>query len=321
HAFATAGQFTVTATLRNEDGTFAAPPVDVSVAAARLTVTDTAIVGGALHVDFNLLLDQAAGAAGTVSLTGALSGPIATTLTFDADGSGIVLTRADGRPLQYDDYELVLTDSGFASVSGSVLDGDANGVAGGDFATSITYSASTVGVAGLPDFMRGPGEHVDVPSESEAGLQVRFTSQGGVRTMTFTVAWDPALLRVDGVLPGTGLPAGAQIDWTIEDAPGGQMLARITIVSDTPIAAGQQAIVSLDATVPDTAPYGSSEILTVSVEMINNAAPAATQDEEALHLVGYYGDTDADRQLTLMDLWLTTRVALGIDSEFRDWAG
>src|SRR3546814_6894422 len=50
-----------------------------------------------------------------------------------------------------------------------------------------------------------------------------------------------------------------------EAAPGGKRVAIISIVSDTPIPAGNRWLLSLDATVPDNAPYGSSEILTVIV--------------------------------------------------------
>jgi hypothetical protein len=114
---------------------------------------------------------------------------------------------------------------------------------------------------------------------------------------------------------------GAQLTWTVVPGAGGKSLLRVTIVSDTAIAAGSVHLVSLDATVPANAPYGASEVLTVAVERINNAAPSATQADEALQLVGYHGDTDADRQLTLEDLWLTSRVVRGLDPAFRAWPG
>ncbi|HEY6817505.1 MAG TPA: putative Ig domain-containing protein [Croceibacterium sp.] len=321
HKYDASGDFHVTARLRNEDGTFAAARLAVAVAARPLLrVTGAAIAGGALHVTFNQVLDRGVAGAQAVSLTGGLTGPVAGVLSFDADHKGVVVTRVDGKPLQYDNYQLVLADSGFVSVLGAVLDGDANGVAGGNYRTSLVHLGAAAGSAALPDFMRGPGEHVDVPVAA-SGLQVRFASAGGVKTMTFTVGFDPALLRLDGVNPGANLPAGAKLTWSVVPAAGGKSLLRVTIASDTAIAAGSVHLVSLDATVPASAPYGSSEILTVAVERINNAAPSATQADEALQLVGFHGDADADRQLTLNDLWLTSRVALGLDSEFRAWPG
>src|SRR3546814_10469474 len=67
-------------------------------------------------------------------------------------------------------------------------------------------------------------------------------------------------------------------------------MAIISIVSDTPIPAGNRWLLSLDATVPDNAPYGSSEILTVIVDSINAAAHAATRIDEAGQLVGFPED-------------------------------
>src|SRR3546814_14775958 len=88
--------------------------------------------------------------------------------------------------------------------------------------------------------MRGPGEHVDVPLEDAAGLQVRFTSDGGVKTLTFRVTYDPALLRVDGVLRGADLPADAEVEFRTEAAAGGKRVADVSVVSDTPLHAGER---------------------------------------------------------------------------------
>src|SRR3546814_6721370 len=68
---------------------------------------------------------------------------------------------------------------------------------------------------------------------------------------------------IDGILRGADLPADAVVAFRTEAAPGGKRVAIISIVSDTPIPAGNRWLLSLDATVPDNAPYGSSEILTV----------------------------------------------------------
>jgi hypothetical protein len=286
HQFATAGQFNVTARLRNEDGTFVATPFSVGVAPL-LHVNSASIAGGSIHVTFDGKVDAAHSGAQFVDLTGSLTGKVTARVTFDADGAGIVLTRADGQPLQYDLYTLVLTDLGFVSTLGAVLDGDANGRSGGDYRTTLLYAGATPGLAQLPDFMRGPGEHVDVPLEAHNGLQVHFASTGGVKTLTFTVGFDPALLHVNGVARGADLPAGAQMTWQVVPDAGGKLLLRITIVSDVAIAAGNVHLVSLDAVVPENAPYGSSEILPVTVERINNAAPVGAHYDEALQLVAF----------------------------------
>lgn len=322
HVYASAGDFTVTAWLRNEDGVFAAPPLDVRVRAAPLLqVRSSEFVDGRLVVRFTQPVNGALLDARRVTLIGALTGAVEAVVSLDGTGQGIVIARADGRALHYDRYELVLDDDGFASLRGSVLDGDGDGAAGGDYRVLLHNAQADAGSAQLPDFMRGPGETVDVPLEERNGLQLRFASDGGVRTMTFTVTFDPALLRLDDVRAGVDLPDGARIAWQVEPAEGGKALLRVTIVSDSPIAAGSRSIIALDTVVPETAPYGASEILKVAVEMINAAAPTATQPDDALQLVGYYGDADGDRLLTVMDLWAITRVATGMDQGFDAWAG
>src|SRR3546814_9731154 len=102
------------------------------------------------------------------------------------------------------------------------------------------------------------------------GVQTYALPICGVKTLNFRVTYDPALLRIDGILRGADLPADAVVAFRTEAAPGGKRVAIISIVSDTPIPAGNRWLLSLDATVPDNAPYGSSEILTVIVDSIKD---------------------------------------------------
>src|SRR3546814_3845405 len=110
-----------------------------------------------------------------------------------------------------------------------------------------------------------------------AALHVSFTSDLRIKKLNLLVTYDPALLRIDGILRGADLPADAVVAFRPEAAPGGKRVAIISIVSDTPIPAGNRWLLSLDATVPAHAPYGSSEILTVIVPTINAAPPATTR--------------------------------------------
>ncbi|MFA7602961.1 MAG: Ig-like domain-containing protein, partial [Novosphingobium sp.] len=321
HRFADSGDYVIRAVLVNDDGSFSATPLSVSILATPplLQVAGATISGGVLAVRFSAAITGGEAASQAVTLTGAHYGLVAGTIAYDADGMGFVLSRLDGRPLQYDSYSLILSDAGFLSRDGAVLDGDGNGEAGGDYRSTLLFAEAAAGSAALPDFMRGPGERVDAPREAMAGLQVLFASEGGVKTMTFRVTYDPALLRVDGVLRGVDLPADAVVQFRTEAAAGGKRVAIVTILSDTPIEAGNRWLVSFDATVPGNAPYGASEVLTVQVDSINAAAPAATQPDEALQLVGFYGDTDKDRALTLADLWRSTRIWMGLDKYFEAW--
>ncbi len=322
HVFAGGGAFTVTAKLRNDDGTFNAAPLPISVAPAPLLLVESGtFVGGDLVIRFSEDLGPNLPTGDKITLVGDLVGAVDVELDFDIEEGVLVISRADGKDLQFDSYRLVLADGSLLSDRGSVLDGDANGTQGGAYSATLVNASATQGIASLPDFMRGPGEHIDVPLAAADGLQVRFSSEGGVKTLRFAVEFDPALLDLADVTAGADLPAGAVLDWSVEAAAGGKSRLIVTVVSDVAIAAGAVHLVSLDASVPDDAPYGASEIITLDVEMINAAAPSSTQQDEALQLVGYFGDADGDRVLTTMDLWTITKVAIGHDDEFAAWQG
>ncbi|OYX96108.1 MAG: hypothetical protein B7Y74_02350 [Novosphingobium sp. 35-62-5] len=321
HVFAGAGRFTVRATLRNEDGTFTAQPLVVDVAAAPLLqVTGSGIVGGRLVVRFSQALAALPLTGTPVTLVGSAVGAVTTALTLDANGA-LVIARVDGKALQYDSYALELSAPAFASARGSLLDGDADGAPGGNYRTTLRFEQARPGLASLPDFLRVPGEKIDVPREAQDGLQVRFASEGGVKTLRFTVQYDPALLALDGVNAGPDLPEGAKLTWEVLPASGGKALVRVTVISDTPIAAGSVALASLDARVPQSAPYGASEVLEVQVEMINAADPTALARDEALQVVGTFGDADGDQILTILDTYEITRLAVRSEGEFAAWSG
>jgi len=289
HSFAAAGQFTVRATLRNDDGSFSAAPLGVRARAAPLLISSARIVESALSVRVTTALDPALAGVGAINLVGDRVGAVATRFTLDADGQGFVLVRADGKPFEYDRFDLVLADSGFRSRDGYVLDGDANGLAGGSYRASLLFANPRPGTARLDDFIVPPGRVVDVPVQDRAGLKIQFENEGGVKVMTFTVAYDPALLTVSGVVAGADLPAGARLSYTLLPIVNGKGTVRVTISSDTAIAAGNRWIASLIAAVPETAPYGSDEVLVVRVESINAALPAGGGFDEALQIVGDIG--------------------------------
>jgi hypothetical protein len=96
---------------------------------------------------------------------------------------------------------------------------------------------------------------------------------------------------------------------------------RVTIISDTPLAAGALPLVNLVANVPFGAVYRTNHILKVAVEAINGSAPTATTPDTALHVVGYFGDANGDGRYTTADVQAIQRIAAGVDKMFPAWAG
>jgi hypothetical protein len=240
---------------------------------------------------------------------------------FDADLQGLRFIRSGGI-LQFDTYTVTLASgpAGFHDSFGA-LDGNNDGTTGDDAVLGFDFRSTGAGVLSLPDFMRGPGQAVDVPATGQY-LPVSFTSAGGLRTMVFTVGFDPSLLDITGARAGAGLPAGTELRFVREAAANGGQQARITLIlpGDVALAAGTQRLVDLVATVPATAVYGRKEVVDLSVTQINGNAPVGgVADDDALHVVGYFGDTSGSADYSTLDVQLIQRYVVKLDAGFAAW--
>ncbi|MCB1999533.1 MAG: hypothetical protein KDH91_03500, partial [Rhodoferax sp.] len=167
---------------------------------------------------------------------------------------------------------------------------------------------------GLPDFMRGPGQPVDVPAFPQGGLPVTLTSDGDVRSLQFEIRYDPALLQILQASGGRDLPAGATLDVDLTQ-PG---LARIAISSATPLTAGALQLVTLAATVPFDATYKSLHRIDIAAVTINGALVECA-DDDALHIVGYIGDANGNMTYELDDVQQIQRMAIRYSTGFSAW--
>ena len=102
-----------------------------------------------------------------------------------------------GSPLAPDTYSVTLRSSlnGFHDASGNLLDGngDLNDTQANDnYANSFTVAASTARVVSIKDFARGPGQPVNQdPLVANSRLAVSIDNATGVRSVTFTLTYDP----------------------------------------------------------------------------------------------------------------------------------
>jgi hypothetical protein len=220
-----------------------------------------------------------------------------------------------GGGLYPDTYHLTLTSGPQAFRSAwSTLDGNADGVAGDDYRTSFTLDALPTTQLSLPDFMRGPGQAVNVPAAGEH-LPLTLLSPGEVRRLSFVIRFDPALLEISAALPGSGLPADASL--AIDRSVAGEL--RVSIASETAIAAGTVTLLDLVASVPATAPYGAQQILDIQQVSIN-AQSLPGVDRDGLHVVGYVGDANGNGSWERADVTLIQRTATATDHGFSAWS-
>ncbi len=101
---------------------------------------------------------------------------------------------------------------------------------------------------GIPDFVRGPGERVDLPPNTDAGLPIVLSDGAGVRAVDLSIAYDAALLEIVGAAVEDNMPPGSGV--VLNNLTPG--LAVLTFYSPTDLPAGQLAFLKLHAVVPDT---------------------------------------------------------------------
>ena len=149
---------------------------------------------------------------------------------------------------------------GFTDLHGRQLDGDGDGVAGGNYRTSFIQVGGGV-VLSLGEIARGPGQALN-PANVDTGFPVRISNAVGVTSVSFTLRYDPALLNISAV-------TGVLADATVEGPPG-DLTIRISGLSG--LGAAAVDLVRLVASVPATAPYGIKQILDLAVSWSTTAA-------------------------------------------------
>lgn len=245
---------------------------------------------------------------GTADLTlvGDTGGAVAGSMTWNASASTLHFV-ATGGVLPNDTYTLTLRSAadGFTSSVGD-LDGDADDAAGGNFIAQFTVSAAAP-VLSAPDVARGPGQAL-TGGQLGSGLPLTISNASGLRSLDFTLAYDPALLTVSGISLEPGMPADWQVSMDVTQ-PGE---AHVSIWGVTALPTGTRTLARIAASVPSTAAIGSNHLLHLTHLNANELALTLRADT-AVHHVGYPGDATGDGFYTGMDAALAARLALGLD--------
>jgi len=290
--------------------------ITVNPAPTVLQVAALAPTHSGFVVDFNRALDPAdlnlydsgAGLLGAADAT--LTGPggaVRGSLVVDP-GLTRVTFVATGGVLAAGSHTVTLRSAanGFKDASAGLLDGDANGAAGGDYATSFTVS-STARVVSVPDFARGAGQPANVPATA-TGIPLRVSDAAGVTSVQADLLFDPALLTV----PTGTFAAAFGGTLTVTTIAGG---VRLTVTGLSGATGTNATVASVGASVPNAAPYASKQVLNLQNASINGGAIAA-RDDDAVHLAAYFGDATGNGGLSGQDASLVSQVAAAIATGF-----
>ncbi|MBL8339682.1 MAG: hypothetical protein JNM97_23150, partial [Rhodoferax sp.] len=196
----------------------------------------------------------------------------------------------------------------FVTAQGGLLDGNRDGTAGDNYTGSFSINGSGA-VLRIGEFSRGPGQAADVPATA-AGVPITLTGATGARAVSFTLAYDPALLQITGVSGGAGIPAGSTV--SADFSTPGQV--HIALALGDALGAGGLELVRLTAQVPGSAPYGAKQVL--DLRDITLDTGATVRDDDGLHLVAYVGDASGNAKYSTLDVQRIQRAVLHMDSGF-----
>ena len=252
-----------------------------------------------------------------VTVVGATTGPVTGSLQL---GPGNVTFIKSGGPLAADTYTVTLrsADDGFKSPSGGLLNTEGTVINPSNLGHTFTVPAPPTGAItiSMPDFVRGPGQDVNLPDDTNSGIPLSLSEAAGVRTVDLQISYDPSLLEITGATVGAEMPEGATV---ILSTAGG--LATLSFESPTALPSGAGTIVNLHASVPATEvndPYQSQHILDLhSVDIRDgseNQLPAIAND--ALHHASFFGDVSGNGRINASDAAQVARVAALLDGGF-----
>lgn len=263
------------------------------------------------QLNLNDTLNANRGAA-DVTLTGASRGEVAGSLIIGDTGVEFVKS---GDALGADTYTVTLLSAvdGFKDDGGSLLDGDSDGLAGGDYTVDFTVEAPPVGArtVSIPDFVRGPGQEVNLPADMTLGIPVTVSEGDNVRAADLRISYDPELLEITGA---TAAPGGTVV---LNNTTPGEAI--LVYFSPTPLAPGKQTFINLQANVPtENANYQSLHVLDVHSVVVgdgnDNEFPVVTDD--AAHFVTYFADVSGNGRINASDAAQVARFAALIEAGF-----
>jgi Ca2+-binding RTX toxin-like protein len=230
---------------------------------------------------------------------------VAGSLIWNQNNFTLSFIKSDGI-LESDRYNLTLVsdENSLISATDKLLDGNNDGIAGGNFVTEFTINNDEQRALTVED--------VTASSGANTAFDIALDNGADVTKVEFTVTYNPNLLDISDVVINSQLAD----DWTIttEDLtnPG---IATITLEGTTALNSQAIDLVQLQATIPDTASYGVSDLITIQEPSLNDRNLTAIGDN-GLQTVALTGDANGDGSYSNLDSYLISQMAVGLFDSF-----
>lgn len=283
-----------------------------------LSVTSFEPTVSGVRLQFNTTVDPDVLDVLDVELSGAASGPIGGSLVLNAAGDGVQFVKTDG-VLETDNYTLTLRTGreAWKTSLGSMLDGNGDGTGGDEYTTSFAVDTEGALRIGIPDFVRGPGQPINLPADVDSGLPLSVSDGANVRSVEVRIGYDPALLEISGVEVAPGLPEGATAVLRV-DSPG---VAVVEFSTPSALPTGEVTLVNLRASVPTVNAgdiYGRQQRLDLHAASVRDADrnEVPTLVDDAVHVVAYFGDASGNGRINANDASLVARYAALLETGF-----
>lgn len=203
----------------------------------------------------------------------------------------------------------------FRASDGVLLDGNVDGVTGGDYSTNFNI-ISTDRTVSIPDVVRGPGQELRV-NPTETGIPVKLNNGQDVYRIELSVNFDPSLVNVTDLALAPALVGNLNLTWHV-NSPG---RIDITGISPTGLPAGAQNLFYLKGNVPANALYRTKCELKVTNLMLyrQDGTTFSTTADGGLMLNSYPGDVTGDGRYNSLDSLRIQRYLVNLDRSFTQY--
>ncbi|MDJ0647421.1 MAG: Calx-beta domain-containing protein [Xenococcaceae cyanobacterium MO_188.B19] len=241
-----------------------------------------------------------------ITLVGEKIGTVKGSLVWDELTKTVTFIATKGI-LEPDNYTLTIPsrEDGIVTKEGGVVDGNNDGIGGDDYVYEFTIEESRDRILSIPDLTLAPGVTTDIP--------VTLDNVEGITKLEFDFYYDTDLLDITAINSNDNLPASWQLAESEIDRDNG--IINVTIEGTDALTGDNLNIVNLEATVPDPADYGETQILDLANVVLNDGNVSAA-DDDGIHQVIQAGDTTGDGTLSGLDAYQMMRVSVGLDDGF-----